>query len=125
MNAVTWFEIPSPDLGLDVKYCGNGCNKPRAKQDSNGTPNGIFPYEPGKGIGGAVVYDESYQPSATAAVIYLNAGEKPQLEAAINRVEAAGGKVLLPCTHIGNPGYISLIMDTEGNRIGLHAPNEA
>lgn len=125
MNAVNWFEIPSTDFNRAVEFYGKVLGKPLHKQDFNGIPNGIFPYDPENGVGGSVILDEQCKPSADAAVIYLNAGSKQELEAATGRVESAGGKVLLPCTHIGEPGYISMILDTEGNRIGLHAPNEA
>ncbi len=37
------------------------------------------------------------------------------------RVADAGGKVALPKTDIGAPGFIAILVDTEGNRVGLHA----
>jgi len=120
MNAATWFEIPAIDFDRATQFYSTVLDKPLQKQDFNGIPNAFFPYE-GDGVGGAVVLDEKIKPSAEAAIVYLNAGKKADLEAAIARVEAAGGKVLLPCTSIGEPGHISLILDTEGNRVGLHA----
>jgi len=35
-------------------------------------------------------------------------------------VEQAGGKIIAPKTQIP-AGYIAIIIDTEGNKIGLHA----
>jgi uncharacterized protein len=52
-------------------------------------------------------------------VICLNANG--QLRQAFARV---GGTVLLPVTSIGDPGDIAIILDTEGNRIGLHSERE-
>jgi predicted enzyme related to lactoylglutathione lyase len=37
------------------------------------------------------------------------------------RVDAAGGKLLFPKMSIGEFGFISQFIDTEGNRIGLHS----
>lgn len=37
------------------------------------------------------------------------------------RVTAAGGVVQRPKMSIGEYGFISLIVDTEGNRVGLHS----
>ena len=33
----------------------------------------------------------------------------------------AGGKVVMPKTDIGPPGFIALVRDTEGNVVGLHS----
>jgi len=51
----------------------------------------------------------------------LNAGD--DLQVALDRVEGAGGKVLQARESIGEFGNIAMILDTEGNRIGLHSPN--
>ena len=36
-------------------------------------------------------------------------------------VEAAGGKILAPKMSIGEHGNMAFILDTEGNKIGLHS----
>jgi uncharacterized protein len=38
-----------------------------------------------------------------------------------SRVTEAGGKVMKPKMSIGEYGYISLCVDTEGNVFGLHS----
>ena len=53
--------------------------------------------------------------------IWLNAGDDLQIP--LDRVEGAGGKILQPKESIGEFGFIAMILDTEGNRIGLHSPN--
>ena len=42
------------------------------------------------------------------------------MQVVIDKVEKAGGKVLIPKTEAPF-GLFSIILDTEGNRIGLHA----
>jgi predicted enzyme related to lactoylglutathione lyase len=37
------------------------------------------------------------------------------------RVEGAGGRVHRPRMSIGEYGFIGLVLDTEGNMIGLHS----
>lgn len=37
------------------------------------------------------------------------------------RVEDAGGKVLQAKFQIGEHGFVSIVMDTEGNTIGFHS----
>jgi hypothetical protein len=119
-DAINWFEIPAADFERAVKFYGDILNRPLRKEIFNGMSNGIFETGDPDTVGGAVVFSEQYQPSPNGAVVYLNAGR--ELDAVLGRVEAAGGKVVLPKTDIGDPGYIALILDTEGNRVGLHQP---
>jgi len=53
--------------------------------------------------------------------VYLNGGEN--LDTVLNRVNTAGGKVVLPKTPIGDGsmGYIGIFEDTEGNHVSLHS----
>ena len=61
----------------------------------------------------------------TGTLIYLNLGTVENLEQALARVESSGGKLLMPKTDIGDPGFIGMIQDSEGNCIGLHALHPA
>ena len=80
----------------------------------------VFPYERESGIGGCVVSMETLKPSATGSVVYLYVGK--DLDAALERVWNAGGKVALEKTALpGDMGHFAHIIDSEGNRVGLHA----
>ena len=57
-------------------------------------------------------------PAAAGVVVYLSAGT--DIRGAVSRVVKAGGRVMMPVTDIGDPGFIALIQDTEGNVVGLH-----
>ena len=58
--------------------------------------------------------------SANGTLVYLNAG--PSLDAWLARVPAAGGSVALPkVTLPDGMGCFAHIIDSEGNRVGLHA----
>jgi predicted enzyme related to lactoylglutathione lyase len=74
--------------------------------------------------GGAVVESEAYKPSATdGPLIYLNGN--PDVQVVLDRVEAAGGKIMVPKTEISPEyGYMAVFTDTEGNRIALHSVPE-
>jgi predicted enzyme related to lactoylglutathione lyase len=56
-------------------------------------------------------------------LIYLNGN--PDLQTILNKIEIAGGKIMVPKTPISPEyGYMAVMVDTEGNRIGLHSiPN--
>ena len=77
------------------------------------------------GVGGSIVKTEGFHiPSATdGPLIYLDAN--PDVNIVLGRVEAAGGKVLVPKTQISEDyGYMAMFLDTEGNRIALHSVPE-
>jgi uncharacterized protein len=67
---------------------------------------------------GALVCGEGYVASASGTVVYLNCN--PSLDAALERVTAAGGEIIVPKSDIGENGFFAFILDTEGNRVGLH-----
>ena len=74
------------------------------------------------GIGGAVVDSSGFhKPSATdGPLIYLNGN--PDVQNILDKVETAGGKIMVPKTEISPEyGFMAVIIDTEGNRIGLHS----
>ena len=83
----------------------------------------LFPLEdPAMGIGGALVHNENiYKSSATdGPLIYLNGN--PDVQNILDRLEEAGGKIVVPKTGISPEyGNMAVIIDTEGNHIGLHS----
>lgn len=121
MNAINWFEIPATDFDRAVKFYETALGISMHREPFEGDPNAFFPYTQGQGVGGVVVKADYAKPSADGAVIYLNTGTREQLDAALARVEAAGGSVVKPATDLGEIGFSAFIRDTEGNRVGLHA----
>ncbi|MNH47487.1 hypothetical protein D3C79_1107530 [compost metagenome] len=56
------------------------------------------------------------------AIIYLNAN--PTIQTVIDKIEPSGGKLLMDKTQIDeNIGYMAFFVDTEGNRMAIHAQN--
>jgi len=86
----------------------------------------MFPLDdPMKGVGGTLVDSGGFhKPSATdGPLIYLNGN--PDVQIVLSRVEAAGGKIMMPKTEISPEyGYMGVFLDTEGNRIALHSVPE-
>jgi uncharacterized protein len=117
-NAVNWFELPVVNLERARKFYETVLGTTLKPEVFGGTPMAIFPYQ--DGVGGALVQDTRVRPSSDGTAVYLDAAGA--LDACVRRVEAAGGKVLLPKTDIGDPGFIALMLDSEGNRVGLHDP---
>jgi len=61
-----------------------------------------------------------HKPSNDGAKIYLNGN--PDLANALSKIEAAGGKIVMPKTKISDDiGYMAFFNDTEGNTVALHS----
>jgi predicted enzyme related to lactoylglutathione lyase len=119
-NALNWFEIPVTDLARAKSFYGSVLQTELRQEAMNGIDMAILPYQEG-GVGGALVKGEPFTPSANGAVVYLNAGD--DLDGALTRVAAGGGKVVMGKTLISEKiGSIAFFHDTEGNRVGLHSP---
>jgi predicted enzyme related to lactoylglutathione lyase len=120
-NAINWFEIPAIDFDRAVTFYSTVLAVEIVKGDFMGEPQAFFPSDR-ESVGGAIVKSDRLTPALTGPLIYLNLGTVDNLEQALARVEPNGGKVCMAKTDIGDPGFIGLIQDTEGNSIGLHAP---
>ena len=125
-NAISWFEIPSTDLDRASKFYETIFNVSLFPMDTPNLRMRLFPIDdPMTGIGGAVVHAEGfYIPSSThGPMVYLNGN--PDVQIILDRIEAAGGKILVPKTQISPEyGYMAVFIDTEGNRVALHSVPE-
>lgn len=119
-NTINWFELPAKDFERAVTFYQTILGKPLRRDGSPERPTAIFPYAD-PGVGGSIVKSSNFEPSNQGALVYFATGG--DLDSVLRRVEAAGGKVVLPTQSIGDPGFVALIIDTEGNKVGLHAPN--
>lgn len=123
-NALNWFEVPAKDINRARKFYESIFNM---KMDDMGEMMGMkmvsFPAEMGNGkVSGALVQGPMHVPSTDGAVVYLNAN--PSIQQVIDKIEANGGKVVMPKTQISPEiGCMAFFVDTEGNRMALHAQN--
>ena len=122
-NAISWFEIGTTDLDRATKFYETIFQEKFVPLDLDNIKMRMFPLtNMMTGVGGALVDSKGFhKPSATdGPLIYLNGN--PDLQLVLDRVEAAGGKILLAKQEISAEyGFMSLIQDSEGNRIGLHS----
>jgi len=123
-NSINWFEIPVTDTPRAKKFYETIMEIEMESSEMMGMEMTFFPgsSEPNGKVSGALVKGDMYEPSTDGAVIYLNAN--PSIQAVVNRIESAGGKVIMPSTQISPEiGYMAFFIDTEGNRMALHASN--
>jgi predicted enzyme related to lactoylglutathione lyase len=122
-NAISWFEIPATDLDRAQKFYEAIFDITLNPMDTPNIKMRMFPLDDMMtGVGGAIVDSGGFhKPSATDGVlIYLNGN--PDLQNVLDKVEKAGGKIMVPKTEISPEyGFMGVFQDTEGNRIGLHS----
>lgn len=120
-NAVAWAEIPVKDFDRAKKFYSAIYDFEMPEMQMGPNRMGFLLYDqPGGGIGAAIVHGSEYVPTTRGVKLYLNGGS--DLSVVLNRVPAAGGKILLPKTPITPEfGFFATFEDTEGNHISLHS----
>ena len=122
-NPFTWVEIYVDDMSRAQKFYETVLN---IELDELPMPEGMgemqmmgFPWaENERNISGALVKMEHMKAGTGGTLVYFACDDCSVEE---SRVEKAGGKVLQPKMPIGDYGFCSIVMDTEGNSIGLHS----
>lgn len=121
-NAISWFEIPATDIDRAQKFYEAIFDIEMVPLDVQELTMRLFPVENPMSVGGAICHHaEFYKSSSTdGPLIYLNGN--PDVQTILDRIEAAGGKIVVPKTQITPEyGYMAIFIDTEGNRVALHS----
>ena len=117
VSTITWFEIPTSDFARAIRFYEAIFASPL--QHHSDWPNlAIFPYQR-PGVSGCLAHGEGHVPSPAGVVIYLNCDGR--IDEVLGRVEEAGGTIIEPKTHIPSVGWVAQVLDSEGNRVGLHS----
>lgn len=122
-NVIGWTEIPVIDMDRAINFYQAVLGYELSRHKLGELDMAWFPWVDNSiGAGCSLVYQpEYYRPSADGVVIYLTAFSG-DLANELSRVEASGGKIIMPKTQISpEHGNMALILDTEGNRIALHS----
>ena len=120
-NAIDWFEIPVRDIERAQAFYTALLGTPLRREAMGENTLAVFAYNEA-GVGGCLMAGAGVaEPSIGGTLVFLHAG--PSLDAALARVPAAGGRVTTPKVQLPEGmGCFAHIADTEGNRVGLHAP---
>ena len=119
-NALNWFEIPATNIERSKQFYQSIFEIKMDEMKMEGMTMAFFPMSPGNGkASGAIAKSDQHIPDTTGAIVYLNAN--PNMDNVLGKVEAAGGKILLPKMAIGENGFMAYILDTEGNKVGVHS----
>lgn len=120
-NAIGWFDLYVDDMKraaifyetvfqLELEPMGD----PTGETLMLGFPGNMSAY----GAAGALVKSPNGRPGPGGTMIYFSVDDCAAEQA---RVVAAGGKVARPKFSIGQFGWVTLCIDTEGNMFGLNS----
>lgn len=123
-NVITWFEIPVLDIDRAKEFYETILDIEMVERTDGNDEAVFFPFNPnviqatsGR-VTGVLSKSERNAPSSNGTVVYINAS--PSIQIVLDKVEQAGGKIVAPKMRIP-AGFIAAIIDSEGNKIGLHA----
>ncbi|HEY2925681.1 VOC family protein [Piscinibacter sp.] len=119
-HALNWFEIPVRDIDRAQTFYETLLGTSLRREAMGPQTLAVFPCGEA-GVGGCLLAgDSAPQPASQGTLVYLDA--QPSLDAALARVESAGGRVATPKVQLpGDMGCFAHITDSEGNRVGLHS----
>lgn len=118
-GAITWFEVPARDLEAATRFYETTLGAELKRETFGGTRMAMFPCGAG-GQRGCLIEGKGMAPSDHGAIVYLGV---PDLDAAMARGTAAGGRALTPVIELPDGiGRIAHMLDAEGGRIALHEP---
>jgi len=120
-NPVAWFEIYVQDMERARRFYESVFQVALQKLGEPGPEMEMwsFPGDMGSyGVPGALVRMQGVPSGGNSCLVYFHCADCA-VEA--GRVSAAGGRVQRPKWSIGQYGHIALVLDTEGNMVGLHS----
>ncbi len=121
-NSFNWVEIPALDFERAKKFYSTIYDFEMPEMMLEEIQMGFLLMEQGGDVGGAICKGKSYAPSqdSRGPKVYLNGGK--DLSVVLDRIEGAGGKVVLGKTLIRKDiGYFAIFVDSEGNELYLHS----
>jgi predicted enzyme related to lactoylglutathione lyase len=118
-NMANWFEVPVKDLDRAMRFYEKVFDVKLTIEEMSGMKMAMFPMDQdAPGSTGALMKAETYEPSHAGTVVYFTV---ESIEDTLRKINAYGGKTLMPKTAIGQYGFIAQYEDTEGNRLALHS----
>lgn len=119
-NRIVWVDIPVANLDRAIGFYTAVLGAPVTREGGPGFAFGLLPHTGNEAGGCLVPAGADNAPSLAGPLIYLNA--EGRLAQAVQAVAEQGGRVLQAVHQIGPHGFRAIVVDSEGNRIALHAP---
>lgn len=118
-NPVGWFEIYVDDMPRARAFYETVFGNALTRLEATELEMWAFPMaQDSYGAAGALVRLPGYPAGANSTIVYFSCADCA-VEA--GRAQAAGGRIEQAKKSIGRYGFIALVVDPEGNMIGLHS----
>ena len=118
-NPIGWFEIYVQDMVRARAFYDSVFATRLERLEGPDIEMWAFPMEPDRpGAPGALVKMEGFPSGGNSTIVYFTCSDCA-IEA--KRASESGGKIFKDKFPIGQYGFIALVLDTEGNMIGLHS----
>lgn len=119
-NVVCWFDIPANNLEQAVKFYENVFGF-KAQIFECGDETMACLSHPEFEVKGSVFFDKNFKPGNCGTIISFNVGK--DVNELIKSALDNGGKLIRPKTKIEaeGMGYMGVILDNQGNNIGLYS----
>lgn len=118
-NPVGWFEIYVQDMERAKKFYQDTLQVKLERIESTEHEMWMFPmFHEKSGCTGALIKMDGKDSGGGGTIIYFVCDDC-SVEA--DRAAKNGGKLEKPKFSLGQYGHIAFVIDTEGNRIGLHS----
>jgi predicted enzyme related to lactoylglutathione lyase len=119
INPVAWFEIYVEDMERAKKFYENVFDTRLQKMDNPELEMWGFHGEANRyGAPGALVKMSGFPAGRNSVLVYFSCDD---CAVETTKVKESGGQVHKPKFSIGEYGFIALVVDSEGNMIGLHS----
>ena len=118
-NPVGWFEIYVDDMARAKAFYETVFQSTLEKLHSDAIEMWAFPMQSDLwGAAGSLVKMEGFSAGRNSTLVYFSCDDCAVEQA---RAEKAGGRLQRGKFSIGQYGFIALVLDSEGNMIGLHS----
>lgn len=119
-NPVGWFEIYVQDMKRARAFYEAVFGLALTRMEMPGIDMWTFPMEQqgSSGISGALIRMEGLASGGNSTIVYFSCKDCG-VEA--GKASRSGGRIHKEKTSIGEHGFFALVLDTEGNMIGLHS----
>lgn len=117
-NPVSWFDIYVQDMVRARSFYEAVFDVQLARLEGTLFEMWAFPMGHGSGAPGALVKLPGYPSGGNSVVVYFSCADCGVWAA---KAVSAGGQIETGKKSVGQFGYIALVIDTEGNIIGLHS----
>lgn len=118
-NPAVWFEIYVDDMARARAFYEAVFDVQLSPLESPGVEMLAFPmHSEGWGASGSLVKMPGFPAGRNSVLVYFGC-EDCAVQA--QKAAEAGGTIQKPKSSIGQYGHIALVIDTEGNMVGLHS----